>query len=116
MKIRNLLADISRQFLREKKVYRYRTKKVTDMTDDEVISNCHFFCEENNLRDEWNVYREKAESEYRYCSYLEEYIDDGLCCDLQMITSNYIKASALPEINIDKEKCAKCCFECKFSL
>ena len=116
MKIRTLLADISRQFLREKKVYRYRTKKVTDMTDDEVISNCHFYCEENNLISEWNEFREKAEAEYRYCSYLEEYIDDGLCYDLQMITSNYIKPSALPEINIDKEKCARCCSECKFSL
>ena len=116
MKIRDLLADISRQFLREKKVYRYRTKKVAYMTDDEVISNCHFFCEENNLRDEWNVYREKAESDYRYCSYLEEYIDEGLCYDLQMITGNYIKPSALPEINIDKEKCASYCSECKYSL
>ena len=116
MKIRNLLADISRQFLREKKVYRYRTKKVTDMTDDEVISNCHFYCEENNLISEWNEFREKAEAEYRYCSYLEEYIDDGLCYDLQMITGNYIKPSALPEIKIDKEKCAKCCAECEYSL
>lgn len=116
MKIRNLLADISRQFLREKKVYRYRTKKVTDMTDDEVISNCHFFCEENNLRDEWNVYREKAESEYYYCSYLQEYVDAGLCYDIQMIAGKLIKQSALPEIKIDKEKCAKCCAECEYSL
>ena len=59
MKIRNLPADISRQFLRDKNVYRYRTKKVADMTDDEVISNCRFFYESNDLRDEWTAYREK---------------------------------------------------------
>ena len=116
LEIRNLLADISRQFLKDKNVYRYRTKKVADMTDDEVISNCHFFCEENNLRDEWKAYRKKEESKYRYCSYLEEFIDESLCYDLQMITGNYVKPSALPEIKIDKEDCAKHCFECKYCL
>ena len=116
MKSENLLAVVSRDFLQAKKVTKYRMKKIADMTDDEVISNCHFYCEENKLISEWNEFREKAEAEYRYCSYLEEYIDDGLCYDLQMITSNYIKSSALPEINIDKEKCASCCSECKYSL
>ena len=116
MEPKKLLAIISRDYLQIKKVAKYRMKKVANMTDDEVISNCHFYCEENNLISEWNEFREKAESEYRYCSYLEEYIDDGLCYDLQMITGNYIKPSALPEINIDKDKCAKCCAECKYSL
>lgn len=116
MEIKNLLADISRDFFTNKKVTKYRMKKITDMTDDEIISNCHFYCEENNLIPEWNEFRGKVESEYRYCSYFEEYIDDGLCCDLQLITGNYIKPSALPEIKIDKEKCAKCCSKCKYSL
>lgn len=116
MEIKNLLADISRDFLQIKRVTKYRLKKVADMTDDEVISNCHFYCEENHLISVWNEFREKAESKYRYCSFLEEFIDDGLCYDLQMIIGNYIKPSALPEINIDKEKCARCCSECKYSL
>ena len=116
MRSKTLLAIISRDFLHIKKVNKYRMKKVADIPDDEVISICHFFCEENNLIAEWNEFREKAESEYRYCSYLEEYVDDGLCYDLQMITSNYIKPSALPEINIDKEKCESCCSECKYGL
>ena len=116
MKTEKLLAIISRDFLKTKKVNKYRMTKVSDMTDDEVISICHFYCEENNLIAEWNQFREKAELEYRYCSYLEEYIDEGLCYDLQMITGNYIKLSALPEINIDKEKCANCCAECKYNL
>ena len=116
MESTKLLANISRDFFKIKKVNKYRMKKVEDMTDVEVISNCHFYCEENNLIDEWKQFREKSESEYRYCSYLEEYIDEGLCYDLQMITGNYIKPSALPEINIDKEKCANCCAECKYNL
>ena len=110
------LADISRDFLKCKKVYKYRMKKVEDMTDSEVIYSCHFYCEENGLTDEWYVFREKAESEYRYCSYLKEYIDEGLCCDLQMIAGGLIKPSALPETEIDKEECIKCCEECGYSL
>lgn len=116
MNSKKLLAVISRDFLQTQNVRKYRMKKVADMTDDEVIENCHFYCEENSLTGEWNAFREKAESEYRYCSYIEEYIDEGLCYDLQMITGNYIKPSALPKIKIDKEICAKCCFECKYSL
>lgn len=112
MKGRDLLADISRQFLKDNKVYRYRTKKVDDMTDDEVVQNCHFYYERNNLHDEWLAYREKREAEHRYCSYLQEYIDEGLCTDLQMITGDYIKSTALPEIKIDKEKCTECCEKC----
>ncbi len=114
MKSRDLLADISRQFLKDNKVYHYRTKKVDDMTDDEVIRYCHWYYEENKLHDEWWAYREKREAEYRYCSYFQEYIDEGLCCDLQMIAGNYVKTSALPEIKIDKEECAKHCFECRY--
>lgn len=113
---KNLLAEISRDFLKQKKVYKYRMKKVEDMTDSEVISSCHCYCEENRLTDEWYAYRENAESEYRYCSYLKEYIDEGLCCDLQMINGSYIKPSALPEIEIDKGNCKKCCDECTYSL
>lgn len=116
MKSKNLLADISRDFLQMKRVTKYRMKKITDMTDNEVISSCHFYCEENNFVSEWKEFRRKVESKYRYCPYLEEYIDDGLCYDLQMITGNYVKPSALPEISIDKEKCSKCCSECKYCL
>ena len=49
-------------------------------------------------------------------NYLEEYIEEGLCYDLQLIAENCTKASALHEINVDTEKCAKCCYECKYSL
>lgn len=116
MKPEKLLAIISRRFLEENNVHRYRMQKVADMTDDEVIQKCHSFYEENRLVAQWREFRSKAEAKYRYCDYLEEYIDESLCYDMQMITEHYIKSSALPEIKIDKEKCAKCCYECRYSL
>ena len=102
MKPEKLLAVISRQFFIENNVIRYHMQKIEDMTDDEVIQKCHLYCEHNNLTEEWNAFRNKSESEYRYCDYLEEYIDESLCYDMQMITEHYIKSSALPEIKIDK--------------
>lgn len=114
MKTKELLAYISHQFFKDQKVNRYRMKKVVDMTDDEVISSCHSYCEENNLNSEWHIYRENIESQYCYCSYLEEYIDEGLCYDLQMITSGLIKPSSLPDIIIDKDKCSTHCSKCKY--
>lgn len=116
MKTEKLLACISRDFLQINKVNKYRMKKISDMTDNEVIQICHSYCEENNLIYEWADFREKTEYQYRYCSYLEEYIDEGLCYDLQMITGNYIKPSALHEIKIDKGQCEKHCLECKYRL
>ena len=116
MNYENLLAVISRDFLKIKKVYTYRMKKVADMTEDEVIRNCHFYCEENNLIAEWNEFREKVESNYYYCSYMKQYIDVGLCHDVQMIMGGYIKASTLVDIAIDKEKCSDHCSKCKYSL
>ena len=110
------LAQLSREFLAQHQVHRYRMKKIADMSDDDVISCCHSFCEENRLTAEWKAFREKAEADCRYCSYLEEYIEDGLCYDLQMVAGNCIKPSALPEIRMDAEKCAECCSECRYSL
>ena len=116
MKHNKLLANISRQFLNDKKVYRYRGKKVGDMTNDQAVLSCHYYCEENHLIDEWNSYREKAEAEYCYCSYLKQYIQSGLCYDLQMITDGLIKPSALPDIKVDKQTCVKYCSKCKYRL
>ncbi len=116
MKPEKLLAIISRDFLQEQNVYQYRMKKIADMDDNEVVQKCHWYYEENGLNQEWKEYRQKAESKYRYCAYLEEFIDNELCYDMQMITEDYIKSSVLPEIKIDKEKCAKFCFECIYKL
>ena len=51
-----------------------------------------------------------------YCSYLNENIEEGMCYDLQMIGNSYIKESALPEINIDKEELNEHCSKCKYCL
>ena len=58
-----LLAQISRDFFSMKRVYRYRMKKVDEMDDQEVIRFCHWYCEENNLTDEFKEYRETAEQD-----------------------------------------------------
>ena len=56
--------------------------------------------------------RKADESSRVYCSYLRDYIEYGMCYDLQMIDGRYIKPDALPEINIDREKLRQCCNEC----
>jgi hypothetical protein len=49
----------------------------------------------------------------KFCPYLNEYIDEGCCYDLQMICDGYIKDSALPEIKVDKTELSKHCQNCK---
>ena len=116
MKSEILLSMISRQYLQMNKVYRYRMKKVDDMSASEVISVCHFYCEENNQTRDFKAYREKIESEFRFCPALQEYIDEGLCIDIQMISSGYIKKSALPDYDIDFSKTESKCEECRYLL
>lgn len=58
-----LYADIARAYLKSKKVYRYRMKKIDDMLDDEVIQKCHWWYEENGLVDEYLVFEEKMLTE-----------------------------------------------------
>lgn len=113
---RNLLANISRQFFKDKKICTYRMKKLADMTDEDVITYCHYFCEENKLTEEFNAFREKEESQYYYCSYLQEYLDPGYCYDMQMIVEGFIKRKVLSEIHIDKTKLSECCSSCKHCL
>lgn len=38
-------------------------KKISDMRDDEVIQKCHWWYEENDLRDEYMAFEEKMLSE-----------------------------------------------------
>lgn len=46
-------AEIARAYFIEKKVIRYRMKKIEDMSDDEVIQKCHWWYEENGLAEEY---------------------------------------------------------------
>ena len=111
-----LLAQISRDFLAKKNVHQYKMKKIKDMDDQSVIRCCHWYCEENNLINEFKMFREESEAEYVYCCYLQDYISAGCCYDMQMIKDGYVKRSALPEMQIDKQSLDQCCIECEHRL
>lgn len=112
MKSRNLLAEISRQFLKEHKVYKYRMNKVSEMSDDDIIMYCHWYYEENRLNDEWRAFRENIESKYKFCQYYSEYVDDESCEELQMILNDFFNETEY--YDIDKEKLQESCKECKY--
>lgn len=42
-------AYIAREYLKKHKVYRYRTVKIDEIDDNKIDNVCHWFCEENNL-------------------------------------------------------------------
>ena len=112
MKAIPLLAATSRNFLKTKKLHRYCTKSVNEMTDKEVIHCCHCYCEENNLIEEWNKFLNQTESDFCYCTYLDEYIDEIQCIDIQMIVGEYILSDALPQYQINKDDCIRNCSKC----
>ena len=116
MKSEKMLADMSYRFLRERGVIRYRMKKIADMTDGEIISSCHFFCEDNGLTAEWKEFQKEEEGKYPFCAYLDEYITEGMCYDLQMIAGGFIVPSSLPEIVIERKICRRCCDECEHAM
>lgn len=55
------LADISREFLKTKRVFRWHLKKISDFGDADIISVCHRYVEHNRLKDEWKEFREERE-------------------------------------------------------
>lgn len=116
MKPENMLADISRRFFNKNQIHKYRMKKITDMSDSECIDSCHWFCEEHELVYQFETFRTEIESHFRFCTYLQEYIEDGLCVDIQMIFNGYIKHTALPEYSVDTESSLKKCFDCKYKI
>ena len=116
MTIDKLIANISRDFLKTHRVTRYQMKIVSDLSDQDVISVCHSFCEENCLTREFFTLRGQVLSKYRSCAYLKEYIDGDLCSDLQMIASNSIEKSAFLDQPIDREKVQACCDKCRYQF
>lgn len=116
MKPASLLAEISREFFNLHHVYRYRMKRIFDMTDVELIHACHCYCEENNLINEFNTFRMKGEADYRYCSYLQEYICTDLCMEVQLVASGFMKASALKDRAVEEEVAKEYCANCKYNM
>ena len=49
-------AKIAREYFKSKKIYKYRMKKICDMTDDEVIQKCHAWQEENSMVDDYWIF------------------------------------------------------------
>ena len=58
------LEEVSREFLKLHKVFRYRMKKVCDMSAGEVIHACHCYCEDNYLIHEFESFRNEKEDIY----------------------------------------------------
>ncbi len=116
MKASSLTANILREFMKKHGAYKYRGKKVTDMTDAEVFQKCHWFCEENNLNTEHREFVDNALEAYRHCSYLDEFIDESQCLNLQIIACAYKEPSSCFESTINKAECKKCCFKCEYGI
>lgn len=91
-------------------------KTIEDMNDEILISCCHSYCEEQGLTEEWNAFRDRIEADYHYCSYVEDFIDESCCYDLQMIGAGFIKPSALPDIPISRSELTAHCADCRYCL
>ena len=51
-------ADAARAYFRHHHVFRYRLKKISDMTDDEIVQKCHWWQEEHDMvQDYWDFVR-----------------------------------------------------------
>lgn len=59
IKYNELQAHISREYLKKHNVYRYRTVKTDDMDDSKIINVCHWYCEENNLVQDFTAFLER---------------------------------------------------------
>ena len=114
MKAVHLLANISREFLISHGVARYRKKNIADISDEEVISFCHRYSEDERLSDEFFTFCENAKDAYRWCSYLEEFIEDGDCWNIQLIVNEVINSAQYSECHIDIDKATLFCSECKY--
>ena len=55
----------------------------------------------------------KTMEEAIYCEYLNRYVDEGLCYDIQMISAGLILPCALPRIEIDKTRAKRACSGCQ---
>lgn len=83
------LEEISRDFLKLHKVFRYRMKKVCDMSADEVIRVCHWYCEDNSLIHEFDAFRNERESAC-FCWTWDYSLADAKITNTKMITRSLV--------------------------
>ena len=62
MEYLKLQTEISRDFLKNMKVYRYKGKSIADMDDRELMSACHRWCEDNGFTAEFSAFRDSVEA------------------------------------------------------
>lgn len=53
-------AAVSRAYLKNHQVHRYRMKKIDDLDDNKIVQVCHWFCEENNLVQDYALFLDRA--------------------------------------------------------
>lgn len=46
-------SEIAREYFKSKKVHRYRMKKISDMSDRDVVDQCHAWQEENDMVEDY---------------------------------------------------------------
>ena len=52
-------AKAARAYFKHHRVFRYRLKTISEMSDSEVVQKCHSWQEENNMvQDYWNFVKE----------------------------------------------------------
>lgn len=52
-------ADAARAYFKHQHVFRYHMKKISEMTDDEVVQKCHLWQEANGMvKDYWKFVKE----------------------------------------------------------
>ncbi len=100
-------AYIAREFLKFHSVNRYRMKKITDMTDKEVVSACHSWYEENGLADEYKKF------EKFYCP--DWYWYYGLH-DAEILEINELQLSPDYKTKTPKYNCLEIILDCKGAL
>lgn len=60
--------------------------------------------------------RSAVTAEHPYCPYLQKQIDPGLCYDMQMISGGYVSASALSDVEFEKEELQPYCNNCEHRI
>ena len=113
----------SRQFLQEKHVYAYRGKKITDVPDDDIARVCHWYCEENDLTEEFFAFRDRFLADYCFCELAKggwaangRMITGSLCMEIQMAVAGSIPMDSIPEYQwIDWEAAPDACVNCIYS-
>ena len=117
----NYHIEASKQFLASKKILRIQNKNVCDLTDNEVVQFCHYYCEDNNLISEFNAFQDAMLSDYCYCELIDcgftnkgAYISKDLCNDIQLCCADLkSKSDLLEQKQIDWEKSNCICLKCE---